>query len=144
MRAGTLNETKYGELLSTALPRIIHNEEELERFTGILLDLDRSAQQTPEQIELAELLAALIENYESLHYPLRRATPVETISFLMEQRGLSGKDLVPVVGSKGTVSDVINGKRSIGIATAVKLGEFFRVPPELFIEWKAYSASMGD
>lgn len=135
-----LDDTKYAKLLSKARPHVIRNDEELEHFTDILLELDRLPKPSAEQMELAELLATLIEDYESAHYRLRRASPIETIEFLMEQRGVSGKDLAEVLGSRGTASDVIHGKRSIGIATAVKLGEFFHVAPELFIEWKAYAA----
>lgn len=140
MRTQALDQSKYGKLLSKTRPHVIRDDEELERFTEILLDLDRAEGLTPEQYELAELLTTLIEDYEAEHFPLRRATPVELIAFLMEQRGITGKDLVGILGSKGTVSDIINGKRPIGIATAVKLSEFFQIPPELFIEWKACSA----
>jgi HTH-type transcriptional regulator/antitoxin HigA len=82
------------------------------------------------------LLTTLVEQYESRHHALPEATPLERIHFLLEQRGQSAKDLWPVIGSKGNTSDILAGKRKIGPSTAAKLGEFFRVPPELFITWK--------
>lgn len=139
MRTAVLNETKYAKLLTKALPRVIHNDKELEHVTAALLELDSLERPAPEERALADLLTTLIERYEQENYPLRKASPVEIIHFLMEQRGLSAKDLTAVLGSKGITSEIINGKRNIGVATAVKLGEFFGVAPQLFIEWKPFS-----
>jgi hypothetical protein len=46
---------------------------------------------------------------------------------------LSQADLVSIFGSRGRVSEVVNGKRAISKAQAKALGEFFKVSPELFI-----------
>ena len=51
----------------------------------------------------------------------------------MEQRGLKQSGLVPVLGSRSQVSDLVNGKRGIGKAQIKKLAACFRVSPELFI-----------
>jgi antitoxin component HigA of HigAB toxin-antitoxin module len=59
------------------------------------------------------------------------------------QRGQCAKDLRPIVGSKGNTSEILNGKRKIGIAMAVKLGEFFNIPPDPFAGWKAADSSKG-
>ncbi len=137
MSTHILDQTKYGKLLAKTRPRIIRNDEDLERFTEMLLELDELEHPSGEQKELAELLTTLIEQYEAEHYSLPRATPTELISFLLEQRGQSAKDLWPVFGSKGNTSEILTGKRAIGIVTASKLGSFFNVPPQLFIGWKA-------
>ena len=147
MRAARLDETKYGELLAKTRPHVIHNEKDLDHFTEALLELDSIGKPSREEQELAELLTTLIEQYESEFYRLRKARPTEIIRFLMEQKGLTPKNLEPITGSRGTTSDILNGKRPIGVAVAARLGEFFGVPPELFIEWKAFttsSAASGD
>ena len=147
MRAARLNEIKYGELLAKTRPHVIHSEKDLEHFTEALLELDSVEKPSREEQELAELLTMLIEQYESEFYRLRKARLIKVISFLMEQKGLTPKDLEPITGSRGTTSDILHGKRPIGVAVAARLGEFFRVPPELFIEWKAFaapSAASGD
>ncbi len=110
----------------------------------MLLELADLNEPTPEESELTELFTTRIQKYEAENFPLQRATPVEVIRFLIEQRGLLPKDLVPLFGSKGTVSDILSGKRNIGVGTAVKLGEFFHVAPELFIEWKPPRFSAGN
>ena len=51
----------------------------------------------------------------------------------MAARGLKQGDLAPLLGSKGRVSEVINGKRSISKAQAKTLADFFHVSAELFI-----------
>jgi HTH-type transcriptional regulator/antitoxin HigA len=51
----------------------------------------------------------------------------------MEARGLTHKDVWILFGSRGTASDVINGKRSISKTTAKRLAEFFHVSADLFI-----------
>ena len=54
------------------------------------------------------------------------------VAFLLEQRGLSSKDLWPVIGSKGRVSEILSGKRDISKEQAKTLAEFFHVRPDLF------------
>jgi HTH-type transcriptional regulator / antitoxin HigA len=51
----------------------------------------------------------------------------------MEQRDIKQSDLVGVIGSKGIVSEVVNGKREISKAQAKALGHFFQVDPGVFI-----------
>jgi HTH-type transcriptional regulator/antitoxin HigA len=47
--------------------------------------------------------------------------------------GIPVRHLVPILGSRRRVSEVINGKRAISKAQAKALGEFFKVSPDLFI-----------
>jgi HTH-type transcriptional regulator/antitoxin HigA len=55
------------------------------------------------------------------------------LRFLMEQRNLRQRDLIPVFGASSVASDVVNGKRAISKAHARKLAEFFQVPADLFL-----------
>ena len=135
MSGYALNETKYGEILSKTLPRAIRNERDLEHFTQVLLELGDLARPTPEELEMVELLTILIDKYEADQYPFSASTPVEVMQFLMEQRGITAQDLAPIFGSKDAVSSILSGKRNADVTTAVKLGDFFHVAPELFIEW---------
>ena len=50
---------------------------------------------------------------------------------LIEARDIRQEDLVGVIGSRGVVSEVVNGKRRISKADAKALGEFFHVSPHL-------------
>ncbi len=76
----------------------------------------------------------MIESFESQHYQLKSATPLEILTELMVDRGLKQKDLLLVFGSQGVASEVLNGKRGISKAAAKALGQFFKVSPSLFFE----------
>ena len=128
-----LNEKAYRQLLGRTLPHVIRTDEECERLTNELERLDERERLSPEESELAELLTVLIDQYEERRYPIRKASPRQTLKHLMEARNLTQKDLWKLFGSKGITSEVFHGKRSISKAHARKLAEFFRVNVELFI-----------
>ena len=128
-----LNEKSYARLLGRALPHVIHTAEECERLTNELMRLDEQERLSAEEKELAELLTVLVDEYEERRYPIRKASPQQTLQHLMEARKLTQKDLWKVFGSKGITSEVFHGKRSISKAQARKLAVFFHVNVELFI-----------
>lgn len=128
-----LDEKTYGQLLRRTLPHVIRTDEELARLTDELVALDERHDLTPEEQELAELLTVLIGDYEERRYPIRKASPRQTLRHLMEARSLTQKDLWKVFRSKGITSEVFHGKRSISKAQAKKLAAFFHVSAELFI-----------
>ncbi len=127
---------RYGRLLAKVVPRTITTKEEHERALALVESmLEKSERKmTPEQDTLLDLLTNLIRDYEASAYPPRNRTkPHEMAAFLLEQRGLKAADLWPVIGSKGRVSEILTGKRSISKEQAKKLADFFRVGVELFI-----------
>jgi HTH-type transcriptional regulator / antitoxin HigA len=128
-----LDEKTYGRLLGRTLPHVIHTDEECERFTNELMRLDEREDLSTEEKELAELLTVLIDEYEERRYPIRKASPQQTLQHLMEARKLTQKDLWKVFGSKGITSEVFHGKRSISKMQAKKLAEYFHVSADLFI-----------
>lgn len=83
--------------------------------------------------DYAETLVLLIEKYEDEHYPLSQSTSVEVLQFLMEQHKLKQKNLVRILGSKPTVSEIFNGKRPLNLNHIRKLAERFGVSPATFI-----------
>ncbi len=128
-----IKDSVYAELLAQSLPRPIRTEGEHERFTASLLALDERDDLSPEEEALAEVLTLLIEDYEEKRHPLPRVSPGESLRALMEERGLKHKDIWPVLGNKGSATEVLSGRRSISKAQAKRLAEFFRVPIELFV-----------
>ena len=59
--------------------------------------------------------------------------PHEMPAYLMEQRSLKQADLLPVLKSRGSASDVVDAKRGISKLQATRLAEFFNVSASLFI-----------
>jgi HTH-type transcriptional regulator / antitoxin HigA len=115
--------------------RTLLNEAEFERAdaqAGWLLRKGFDKLSVEEQRLLA-LLSRLIEDYEDRTFPAPSSPPQQTLRFLMEQNDLRQADLIKVFGSRGRVSEVVNGKRTISKAQAKALGDFFKVSPDLFI-----------
>ena len=133
-----VDKTEYGRLLIRTLPSVISNDEELEQMTEevnrlMSKGIRNEDNLSPEEDALLELLVVLIETYEDEHYPIPDASPNDVLKSFMEDRGLKQIDLLPVFGSSGIASEVVNGKRSISKAQAKKLAEFFKVSVEIFI-----------
>ncbi len=129
----TIENAIYGKLLSESQPRVIHDEPEYDRALEIVDVLMSKHELTPEELELLQLWAILIEDYEEQNHPIPEATPHEVLLHLMEVKEIRQVDLTGILGSKGVVSEIVNGKRSISKAQAKALGEFFKVSSSLFI-----------
>lgn len=69
----------------------------------------------------------------SENYLIPEGTPHSMLLHLMEAAGIKQENLVGVIGSRGVLSEAVNGKRSISKAQAKALAEFFSVDVGLFI-----------
>ena len=72
-------------------------------------------------------LTALIMQYEDEVAPDPERSPAGVLQYLMDERGLRQIDLVPILGSKSYVSQILSGHRPISKEAARKLAEFFKV-----------------
>ncbi|MDQ3681455.1 MAG: transcriptional regulator [Bacteroidota bacterium] len=68
-----------------------------------------------EELQIALLL---IKQYEDEHYPIPTPDPIEAIKLKMHEKGLKNKDLVGIIGSKGYISSVLNGKKPLTMEIA--------------------------
>src|SRR5947209_13553493 len=80
-----------------------------------------------------DVLATLIDVYETQHFPMDPPDPIEAIQFRMEQQGLSRKDLEPLIGTRTRVAEVLNRRRSLSIAMIRRLHERLGIPAEVLI-----------
>ena len=87
---------------------------------------------TPQGDEL-ELLAALIEIYEEEHAPVPPPNPVAAIRFRMEQENLRPQDLVPLLGSRSRVSEVLNGRRPLTLTMIRRLHRGLGIPADVLL-----------
>jgi len=92
-----------------------------------------AAPDTPEGEKL-DVLVTLVEAYESKHYPLDLPDPVEAIKFEMEQKGLTVKDLEPMIGKSNRVYEILNHKRSLTLKMIWKLHLELGIPAECLIK----------
>ena len=84
-----------------------------------------------------DVLVTLVEAYEARHFPLDLPDPVAAIKFVMEQRGLSAKDLVPFIGQSNRVYEILSYKRPLTMAMAWKLHRGLGIPAESLIRQAA-------
>ena len=98
---------------------------------GQLVSLDPESS-SPEGKRL-ELLALLVETYEKERYRIPLPNPVDAILFRLEQKGLQQKDLVPIIGSKSRVSEVLSGKRRLTVSMVRKLAAHLEIPASVLI-----------
>lgn len=82
----------------------------------------------------AELLVTLIENYEEKHYPISLPDPIAAINEMMDKKNLQAKDLISAIGSKTTVSLILNRKRSLTIDMIRNLSQLLNIPVEVLIQ----------
>jgi HTH-type transcriptional regulator/antitoxin HigA len=80
-----------------------------------------------------DVLATLIDAYEADHYPMDPPDPVEAIKFRMEQKGLSRKDLEPLIGTRTRVAEVLNRKRSLSISMIRRLHQHLGISADVLI-----------
>ena len=81
-----------------------------------------------------DLISTLVESYENIHYPIDAPDPVKAIRYIMEEKGLSQKDLVKYFnGSKGLVSSFLNGKRELSKKVIKALHQGLGIPYEILM-----------
>lgn len=88
---------------------------------------------TPEGDRL-DVLVTLVEAWERVHHALDLPDPVEAIKYHMEQRGLKPLDLVPFIGSRNRVHEVLNRKRALTLPMIRRLHEGLGIPAESLIK----------
>lgn len=84
--------------------------------------------------EKLNVMVTLIEAYEARHFPLDLPDPVEAIKFEMEKKGLTVKDLEPMIGKSNRVYEILNYKRSLTLKMICKLHEGLGIPAESLIK----------
>ncbi|MDO3383694.1 helix-turn-helix domain-containing protein [Gilvimarinus algae] len=92
-----------------------------------------SAPDTPEGEKL-DVLVTLIEAYEARQFPMELPDPVAAIKFEMERKGLTVKDLEPMIGKSNRVYEILNHKRSLTLKMIWKLHEGLGIPAESLIK----------
>jgi HTH-type transcriptional regulator/antitoxin HigA len=98
---------------------------EVERLWGAKLG-------TPDGDRL-DVLATLIDAYESARFPMDPPDPIEAIRFRMEQQGLTRKDLEPLIGTRTRVAEVMNRRRNLSIGMIRRLNKALGISAEVLI-----------
>lgn len=88
---------------------------------------------TPEGDRL-EVLVTLVEAYEAKYYAIGLPDPIEAIKIRMDDLELTRKDLEPLIGTRGRVSEILNRKRLLTMPMIRKLHEVLHIPLEVLTQ----------
>lgn len=84
--------------------------------------------------EKLDVMVTLVEAYEAKHFPLDLPDPVEAIKFEMQRKGLTVKDLEPMIGKSNRVYEILNGKRTLTLKMIWRLHEGLGIPAAALIK----------
>lgn len=107
-------------------------------YRAALRELETLAESDPsprsEDGHKLELLAMLIRDYESKRFPASHPSPLDAIRFRMEQAGLTQRDLIPYLGSRSKVSEVLAGKRRLTLSMIRALHSGLGIPADVLLQ----------
>ncbi len=92
-----------------------------------------AAPESPEGEKL-DVLVTLVEAHEAKRYPLDLPDPVEAIKFEMDRKGLTVKDLEPMIGKSNRVYEILNYNRSLTLKMIWRLHKGLGIPAESLIK----------
>ncbi len=104
-------------------------------YAAALKRLDRviDARDGTPEADVRDVLTVLMERYEEEHYIIDQPDPLDAVRFRLEQAGLSTKDLVPYIGSRSKVSEVLSGRRSLTLKMIRALNRHLGIPAEVLL-----------
>ncbi len=112
--------------------KVIKNEAEYSLALSRADEIFNAKPATQEGDEL-ELLLLVIKAYEDKHHVVALPDPIEAIKLRMEEQGLKASDLVPEMGSKGYISQVLNRKKPLTAQMMRKLHIKLQIPAEILL-----------
>jgi HTH-type transcriptional regulator / antitoxin HigA len=130
----TLPKT-YLELVKLHIPRPISDDAELENMIEVVDRLAILKRPTRDQRDYLELLATLVEKYESEHHSIDTShlTSLDRLKFLLASHDMSASDLGRVLGQRELGPKILSGKRELSKAHIRKLAEHFQVTADTFL-----------
>jgi HTH-type transcriptional regulator/antitoxin HigA len=81
-----------------------------------------------------EVLSTLIETYEERHHPIPPPDPIAAILFMMEQKGLTRRDLEPAIGSRSRVSEILNRRRPLTLPMVRALSALLNIQTDVLVQ----------
>lgn len=81
-----------------------------------------------------DVLTLLVEDYERRHFPIADPDPIDFLNHVMENRGLTRRDLEPYIGPRGRVSDILNRTRPLTLEMIRRLAEGLKLPAEVLVK----------
>ncbi len=93
-----------------------------------------------EEAERLELLTLVVRDYEAKQFPVAKPDPVDALQFRMEQQGLTQRDLIPFLGSRSKVSEILARKRPLTLSMIRALNKGLGIPAEVLLHDQSIEA----
>lgn len=113
--------------------RPIKSETDYEKALTEIEALFDAKPDTPECDKL-DVLAVLVEAYESKHYELPDPDPIDALEYYLESRRKTRKDLEPFIGTRARVSEIFNRKRPLTLPMIRRLAVGTGIPASILIQ----------
>lgn len=110
----------------------IRNDEDYRATLAEIESLMAAQAETAEGDRL-DVLVTLVEAWERRNFPMDLPDPIEAIKLRMEQRGLTPKDLEPMIGRLNRVYEVLNRTRPLTLRMIRELHEGLGIPADSLI-----------
>ena len=111
----------------------VRTEEEHKKAVSRIIEILGAEEGSPEDRELDALVEA-VKAYEAETVESSFPDPISAIKFRMEEAGLTQRDLIPLIGSRAKVSEVLSGKRELTMSMARALHEHLGVPADALLK----------
>ncbi len=113
--------------------RPIHTEEDYDAALALVDTLMDAEPGTPDGDRL-DVLVTLVEAYEARHWAIDTPDPIDAIRVRMEQKGLRQRDLEPMIGSRGRVSEVLARKRALTLPMIRRLSAGLQLRADVLVQ----------
>ncbi|MYE55186.1 MAG: hypothetical protein F4X34_08340 [Chloroflexi bacterium] len=111
----------------------IRTEEDYQAALARVDEIFQAKLGTPEGDEL-DVLTDLIVVYEDKHYPIGSPSLIQVLEHQLEESEMTEEDLIPLIGSRQKVADVLAGKLDITMPMARALHKRLGIPAESLLQ----------
>jgi HTH-type transcriptional regulator/antitoxin HigA len=130
------NMTKLTQQLSDPITiRPVKTEPDYEAALAEIAQLMGNVEPDTPDWDRLDILVSLVEAYEDAHYPMGATSdPISMIEFVMDQQGLTRKDLQPYLGPRQRVWDIMERRRPLSLAMMRRLEKGLNIPANVLLQ----------
>jgi HTH-type transcriptional regulator/antitoxin HigA len=92
-----------------------------------------SAAANTQEGDRLDILTDLVTAWEARHLPIAPPDPIAAIQFMMDQKGLTRRDLEPAIGSRARVTEILNRRRALTLPMIRALSGLLDLPADVLI-----------
>ena len=127
---------RYLDLVRECPLRVIRSESEYGQAIAMLDRLsDLGNARTADETEYLLSLTVFVKKYEDEHHPMPPVSGVDMLRYLLETHNVTQSTLATATGlAVSTISEVLAGKRKLGLKHIAELARFFSVKQAVFLD----------